>query len=201
MNLMMITLLTIGGAVGQVPTGGQETAAMEEFYEDCYEHGMRGGHAGVHPRLQQKHAIHNTSPQTCYSPRFGCYHSNERHMNRYPAFHGTFYRQAYNYRNYFDYPWHAQPHEPTSLFSYNVGEDQPESAPAAAPPAPPQALRSAPAAQPANPTPARRVLQQSDYTAPPPTSRRLGGPAPSSVEPASASEAATSRRMSGGSSR
>lgn len=41
-------------------------------------------------------------------------------MNRYPAFHGTFYRDAYNYRNYFDYPWHAEMHEPTSQFSYNT---------------------------------------------------------------------------------
>jgi hypothetical protein len=59
-------------------------------------------------------------PQTCYSPRYGCYYGNNRHMNRYPAFHGTFYRRPYNYRNVFDYPWHAEMHEPTSMFSYNV---------------------------------------------------------------------------------
>jgi hypothetical protein len=59
-------------------------------------------------------------PQTCYSPRYGCYYGNNRYMNRYPAFHGTFYRRPYNYRNLFDYPWHAEMHEPTSLFSYNV---------------------------------------------------------------------------------
>ncbi len=41
-------------------------------------------------------------------------------MNRYPAFHGTYYRRPYNYRNYFDYPWHAKLHEPTSLFTFNV---------------------------------------------------------------------------------
>jgi hypothetical protein len=59
-------------------------------------------------------------PQTCYDPRYGCYFGNGRYMQRYPAFHGTFYRRAYNYRNYFDYPWHAEMHEPTSMFSYNV---------------------------------------------------------------------------------
>lgn len=59
-------------------------------------------------------------PQTCYNPRYGCYGSNNRWMHRYPAFHGTYYRRPYNYRNVFDYPWHAGLHEPTSLFSYNV---------------------------------------------------------------------------------
>ena len=63
-------------------------------------------------------------PQTCYSPRFGCYPGNNRHIQRYPAFHGSYYRRPYNYRNLFDYPWHAELHEPTSLFTYNVeGED------------------------------------------------------------------------------
>jgi hypothetical protein len=60
-------------------------------------------------------------PQTCYNPTFGCYDGN-RHNNRYPAFHGTFYRRPYNYRNVFDYPWHADLHEPTSNFAYNVNE-------------------------------------------------------------------------------
>jgi len=51
-------------------------------------------------------------PQTCYAPQFGCYPGNNRHMHRYPAFHGSYYRQPYNYRHLFDYPWHAAPHEP-----------------------------------------------------------------------------------------
>ncbi len=51
-------------------------------------------------------------PQTCYAPRFGCYPGNNRHMNRYPAFHGSYYRRPYNYRHLFDYPWHAMPNEP-----------------------------------------------------------------------------------------
>jgi hypothetical protein len=62
-------------------------------------------------------------PQTCYAPRFGCYSGNDRFTHRYPAFHGTYYRRPYNYRNEFDYPWHAGLHEPTSLFSYNVEEE------------------------------------------------------------------------------
>lgn len=62
-------------------------------------------------------------PQTCYDPRYGCYQGSGRFMNRYPAFHGTFYRRPYNYRNVFDYPWHAEPHEPTSLFSYNTAPE------------------------------------------------------------------------------
>jgi hypothetical protein len=59
-------------------------------------------------------------PQTCYAPRYGCYPGNGRCTHRYPAFHGQYYRRPYNYRNLFDYPWHAQLHEPTSMFSYHV---------------------------------------------------------------------------------
>jgi hypothetical protein len=60
-------------------------------------------------------------PQTCYSPRFGCYPGNGRDIQRYPAFHGYYYREPYNYRHYFDYPWHAQPHEPLPYFSHRGG--------------------------------------------------------------------------------
>ena len=57
-------------------------------------------------------------PQTCYAPRFGCYSGNNRHMHRYPAFHGYYYRTPYNYRHLFDYPWHATPNEPLGFFTY-----------------------------------------------------------------------------------
>ncbi len=96
-------------------------------------------------------------PQTCYNPKFGCY-GGERHYNRYPAFHGTYYRRPYNYRNVFDYPWHAELHEPVSHFAYTsdvqeggpagqVGaKPAPRTAQAAAPPqrtiAQPQGLRT-----------------------------------------------------------
>ncbi len=63
-------------------------------------------------------------PQTCYAPRYGCYPGNNRHMHRYPAFHGVYYRRPYNYRNLFDYPWHAELREPTSLFSYETPEEE-----------------------------------------------------------------------------
>jgi hypothetical protein len=69
-------------------------------------------------------------------------------MHRYPAFHGTFTREAYNYRQYFDYPWHATPHEPTSMFSYNVEGESPAAAP---PPVP------VPATAGNEPTPDRRL--------------------------------------------
>ena len=76
-------------------------------------------HAAKAAERQRKHMM----PQTCYQPRYGCYYSGDRYMNRYPAFHGTYYRRPYNYRNLFEYPWHAGLHEPTSMFSYNVEED------------------------------------------------------------------------------
>jgi hypothetical protein len=41
-------------------------------------------------------------------------------MRGYPAFHGYYYRQPYNYRHVFDYPWHATPHKPQGFFSYEV---------------------------------------------------------------------------------
>jgi hypothetical protein len=53
-------------------------------------------------------------PQTCCAPRFGCCPGNDRYMHRSPAY----YRQAYNYRQLFDYPWHATPHQPQPFFSY-----------------------------------------------------------------------------------
>lgn len=51
-------------------------------------------------------------PQTCYEPRYGCYPGNARFTNRYPAFHGYYYRAPYNYRHLYEYPWHAAPHHP-----------------------------------------------------------------------------------------
>lgn len=219
MNLLMITLLTVGSAVGQTPSAGNQVGGYEQYYDDC-----DGACAprGISEHLRNHRAIHNTSPQTCYSPRFGCYHSNERHMHRYPAFHGTFYRNSYNYRNYFDYPWHAQPHEPTSLFSHNVGEDQPppaelrnsavpSSAPArsvpVAPPVPPQARRT-PTAAPAATRPAAADLQgavpakramtmdgdivPSSYLAPASATRRLESTAPAKLPATTSSRRITS---------
>ena len=75
---------------------------------------------GGNGRYKQPHFM---MPQTCYNPKYGCYGA-DRHMNRYPAFHGTYYRRPYNYRNLFDYPWHAELHERTSFFSYHVNAQQ-----------------------------------------------------------------------------
>lgn len=54
-------------------------------------------------------------PQTCYTPHFGCYPGNGRDIYRHSAFHGNYYRQAYNYRPLFEYPWQAGMHEPMPL--------------------------------------------------------------------------------------
>ena len=111
--------------VALLVSGGGDPAALDQAndYQDqygdayassdgTYVGGGDGGGCFLKGRM----------PQTCYQPRYGCYHGNERHMHRYPAFHGTYYRRPYNYRNYFDYPWHARPYEPTSMFSYNTPE-------------------------------------------------------------------------------
>jgi hypothetical protein len=82
-------------------------------------------------------------PQTCYDPRFGCYPGNARTINRYPAFHGAYYRKPYNWRQYMEYPWHAAPHDPQRFFSMSpvpeveglpVVVQQPDSANAGSPP-------------------------------------------------------------------
>lgn len=95
-------------------------------------------------------------PQTCYQPRFGCYPGNSRDIHRYPAFHGYYYREPYNYRHYFDYPWHAQPHEPLGYFSYqrNNGVPGPDGQVPVEAPVPP-AIENQPApAPPPAPKPA-----------------------------------------------
>ena len=84
-------------------------------------------------------------PQTCYGPRYGCYPGNGRDIHRYPAFHGYYYRRPYNYRHYFDYPWHAQPHEPLGYSAYPAADwGEPTVAPlpeSIQPPAAPQPVR------------------------------------------------------------
>ena len=41
-------------------------------------------------------------------------------MHRDPAFHAYSYRQAYNYRHLFDYPWHATPYAPQGFVTYQI---------------------------------------------------------------------------------
>lgn len=94
MNVIVLALLALGAADG------------ESGYASEYGHMLHGHCLGP-------------MPQTCYDPPYGCYYGS-RWNNRYPAFHGTYYRKAYNYRNYFDYPWHAEMHEPASQRSHHV---------------------------------------------------------------------------------
>ena len=69
----------------------------------------------VHGFFMYCRAWFQPMPQTCYSPHFGCYPGNGRDIYRYPAFHGYYYRQAYNYRPLFEYPWQAGMHEPLPM--------------------------------------------------------------------------------------
>jgi hypothetical protein len=141
MHAVLLTLLTLGGGVDAYSSGritqssadiynasasvGDAQGATMSYAGDygagcgdaCGGGGCRHGHAQGSGFVS---AWFGHMPQTCYDPRYGCYSGNARYVQRYPAFHGTFYRRAYNYRNYFDYPWHAEMHEPTSMFSYNV---------------------------------------------------------------------------------
>ncbi len=87
----------------------------------------------VHGFFNYCRAWFEPMPQTCYSPHFGCYPGNGRDITRYPAFHGYYYRQAYNYRPLFEYPWQADMHEPLPLeissersLASNPRDSQPE---------------------------------------------------------------------------
>jgi hypothetical protein len=115
MNALVLTVLVLGGADAPAAYGGGEyySAMPAEPCEACAEGGRHGHRGGL------LHAYCGPMPQSCYNPSFGCYPST-RFMHRYPAFHNYYYREAYNYRHDFDYPWHAGLHEPTSMFSYHV---------------------------------------------------------------------------------
>jgi len=128
MNAILLTVLALNGAdasYGGGPYGngaygnGAYAGEMGGECDQCSSGGHRHGHH--HGKLCD---CLGPMPQSCYNPSFGCYPST-RFMHRYPAFHNYYYRSAYNYRHYFDYPWHAGLHEPTSMFSYHTPGEGP----------------------------------------------------------------------------
>jgi hypothetical protein len=148
MNAILLTVLALGGADsaaffgGGQPTGGGGYVGGDG-YDQCDDCNNGGG--GHHQGCGNRGGWLGNMPQSCYNPSFGCYPST-RYMHRYPAFAGYYYRKAYNYRTYFDYPWHAGLHEPTSMFSYHVPGEVP--AGAAPPPQPVPDAARLPQAQP-----------------------------------------------------
>jgi len=115
MNAILLTVLALGGADASTGYGGPGSDGSYGgdaggYCDQCSADGC--GH-------RHRCGLLGPMPQSCYNPSFGCYPST-RFMHRYPAFHNTYYRAAYNYRQYFDYPWHAGLHEPTSMFSYHT---------------------------------------------------------------------------------
>jgi hypothetical protein len=153
MHAILLTALCLGGA------SGLEYAATDgEYCDECpagRRHGCHSGCSGAFCRVM---------PQSCYNPSFGCYPST-RHMHRYPAFHNYSTRKAYNYRSYFDYPWHAGLHEPTSMFSYNVPGESALVEPMTPPiPAPEPAVRRP------SPTPVRQAEHMAPVVRPQPRS-------------------------------
>ncbi|MFP6612000.1 MAG: hypothetical protein VB835_06770 [Pirellulales bacterium] len=100
------------------------TAAKEVVAtDDCNACGGSGCNACCGSDYRVIRTRTRQMPQSCYQPHYGCYPAGSRWTHRYPAFHGYYYRRPYNYRNLFDYPWHARMHEPASLFSYRVTEE------------------------------------------------------------------------------
>jgi hypothetical protein len=92
----------------------QDVQAPRAYPVDPHE----GEDCVVRSLINQDVTWFHAMPQTCYSPRFGCYPGNGRDIQRYPAFHGSYYRRPYNYRTLFEYPWYARPHEPRPLAPY-----------------------------------------------------------------------------------
>jgi hypothetical protein len=116
-HAVLLTLLAATGAGdGPIQASGPVGEAAVGHVADGYCP-MEDRH--VHWHTKRPHVWLGPMPQSCYNPTLGCY-AGSRMMHRYPAFHGTYYRSAYNYRNYFDYPWHAGLHEPASLFVYGT---------------------------------------------------------------------------------
>ena len=136
MNVLILSIVWVLGQTMQpgqpgTPAGSVEAQPSETACEACPSYccpayTIRGG---VKSLCGLAWDWLGPMPQTCYQPRFGCYPGNARDIHRYPAFHGYYYRQPYNYRHYFEYPWHAQPHEPLGYFTYpSGGEIAPEPA-------------------------------------------------------------------------
>ncbi len=160
MHAALLTLLVVVGQnqADLAPVAEHSiTVAGNASYVPC--EACSTGRCRVHRRHPMYEYVRDQwgpMPQTCYAPRYGCYPGNDRHMHRYPAFHGTYYRTPYNYRNVFDYPWHAAPHEPVGYFTrvteVPMGTETEYGAPTAAPfPGQPQV------APPMPPTPAPAV--------------------------------------------
>lgn len=123
MNVILLTVLVLGGNGGSQVSLGSEQGGYSQC-EECVD-----GHAGHFANHKAKKYAKppcfwfmGPMPQTCYEPPYGCYNGS-RWNHRLTAFHGNYYRKPYNYRNVFDYPWHAELHEPTSQFSYQVTGD------------------------------------------------------------------------------
>ena len=121
MRAMLLTLLLVTGAQPpSVDAQQQVTTATEDCQCSNCDQSDCGAGRSRRGAFRGCLGCCGPMPQTCYAPRFGCYPGNNRHVHRYPAFHGYYYRQPYNYRHLFDYPWHATPHEPQGFFSYEV---------------------------------------------------------------------------------
>lgn len=121
MQAVLWTILVVSGAdpvdMTSVPSAVVGTSYAAPC-EGCYGSDCDGGGYYSHGVGDCLFDCCGPMPQTCYAPRYGCYPGNNRHMHRYPAFHGYYYRKPYNYRHLFEYPWHAAPHQPSAYFTY-----------------------------------------------------------------------------------
>jgi hypothetical protein len=128
MHAALLTILVVAGADAPArAVVGQSTVFPAAMVSSCSECGDVGctdcssgavGSCGGYGGRSWCCDWWGPMPQTCYNPRFGCYAGAGRTMHRYPAFHGYYYRSPYNYRHYYEYPWHASPHDPQAFLTY-----------------------------------------------------------------------------------
>ena len=129
MHAALWTLMVVVSAGQPVPAAADNANVPPAYPNEVgYDQGCAGGTAagGIQHRCWLADWF-GSMPQTCYDPHFGCYPGAPRTIHRYPAFHGYYYRDPYNYRMLFQYPWHAAPHEPVGYFTYQaeqpIGEE------------------------------------------------------------------------------
>jgi len=126
----LLTVLVIAGAeppayiVSEQPTVTPTAMVSSSGCSECGDAACTGcgsaivGNCGRHGVTSWCRDWCGPMPQTCYGPRYGCYAGSSRTIHRYPAYHGYYYRKPYNYRHYYEYPWHATPHNPQAFFTY-----------------------------------------------------------------------------------
>lgn len=86
--------------------------------ESCGKASCANGACASGSHIREHCRCSGPTTLTRQKPCSWCYPGNVWSHQRYPAFHGSYYHSPYNWRSAFNYPWHAEPHQPASLYPY-----------------------------------------------------------------------------------